>query len=260
MGLRSYKAGPRAEADRSRGVTGRKPCRCAPARNVLSPINPITKSRPIEICEGSTSTCSDIPTMRIPPQQSNSVFPNSFAGVRRQRTAIQIFLANTMAKREVPIPPTSSSNSSTPLCACGTLQPRVLEISLAAGLICDQNALNPQPNSGLCEIQMSTKYHNSVRPVSVASFPRRSRMKSGDSQITSTVGIETIVIITAKCLPETARRISTAQKRSTVIREVEDLAATVRPINSMIIAMQERRLPPPDLISYRLASTPAAMT
>ena len=156
--------------------------------------------------------------------------------------------------------PTSSNNSSSPLCASGMLQPRFIEISFAAELVCDQNAPNPQPSSGRCEMKMLTKYHNSVRPVSVASFPRRSKIKSGDSKIMSNIGIATVVVAIAKNLPETARRISIAQKKTAVIREVEDLAATKIPTNSMVIATHEARLPRPDLISYKLASTPAAMT
>ena len=109
-------------------------------------------------------------------------------------------------------------------------------------------------------MKMSTKYHNSVRPVSVASFPRRSKIKSGNSKTMSNIGTVTVVMTIAKNLPETARRISIAQKKTAVIREVEDLAATKSPKNSMVIATHEARLPRPDLISYKLASTPAAIT
>ena len=67
----------RAEAGRSGGMTGRNRCAFAIARNILSPINPITKSMPAEICAGSTSTSSVTPTRRIPPQHSNKDRPNS---------------------------------------------------------------------------------------------------------------------------------------------------------------------------------------
>ena len=220
MGLRSYKAGARAEADRSRGAIGRKRCCCAAARNILSPVNPITKSRPTEICEGSTSTSSETPNRRIPPQHSNSDIPNSFAGVRRQRTAIQTFLANTIAKTEVPMAPTSSSSSNSPLCACGTLQPKFVEISTAAGFVDSQNALKPQPRSGRCEIQILTNSHKSVRPVRVASFPRKPRIRSGDSAKTTNAGIATLtsIIRATKFRRVRARNTSTAQKKKIDIK------------------------------------------
>jgi hypothetical protein len=56
----------------------------------------------------------------------------------------------------------------------------------------------------------------------------------------SSAGTDTIVITIIEYLPEEARSISTAQKTNIVIREVEDLAASVRPRNNMIIGTHER--------------------
>ena len=110
-------------------------------------------------------------------------------------------------------------------------------------LVDSQNALKPQPSSGCCEIQILTNSHKSVRPVRVASFPRKPRIRSGDSTKTTNVGINKIIIIMVamKFRRVRVRNISTTQNTNITIRDVDDLAANARPTNTMIIAAHERR-------------------
>jgi len=80
-------------------------------------MNPVTKKKVTKKEVGSTSCCSDTPSMIMAMEHSNEDKATSLAGVLRQRTARMMFLVKINMKKIVPSDPTSSSISNKALCA-----------------------------------------------------------------------------------------------------------------------------------------------